>query len=130
MSEWPKFFPVDVPPKDAIEAAGECYLLVKNCPPCGDDFISSYEEKPSRDFGEEFWKACGMSCHTEQADAEKTRDRYYPLRKRRLAFGELPRDCGKMKSTPSQIANSHATLWLWSGAEIHNAFVCLEDEGS
>lgn len=118
-SEWPAFFPDGVPPETATAASGVAYRLVRQLPPDKSDFRSSHEENPKRDFGEDFWMACGVSFHKRLADARRTRARFKPLRKRMIARGTLRSEFGVMLRTGS---GSHLTVWLRKGVTPHESF--------
>jgi len=59
---WPDFYPEGTPPMKAIATNGESYRLVENCPPIIDDFKSTFEEYPNRNFrAKDLSLACGTS---------------------------------------------------------------------
>lgn len=122
VSEWPSFFPKDVPPADAVDAEGRAFRLVRGIPSAPGDFLSTFEENPGREHGDHFWMACGASLHTKLEGSQKTRQRYKPLRERRIAVGVLNAEHGKMKPTPG-FHPSHITVWFRVGATPHLSFV-------
>jgi hypothetical protein len=124
-AEWPNYFPLGVPPDDAVDANGPVYRLVKLCPPQANDFLSSYEEYPGRSF-HDLENACGMSVYRLIQDVQRTRNRYRPLRNRRIAIGVLLPEFGRMKPTPTN-GDSHYTVWLRCSANLGPAFQCVEE---
>ncbi|MBE3861508.1 hypothetical protein HJ170_18245 [Vibrio parahaemolyticus] len=48
MSDYPDYYPDDMPPKDAIAASGTAFRLVNSNPPVKTCFSSTLEENPGR----------------------------------------------------------------------------------
>ncbi len=119
---WPSFFPVDTPPTDTEAALGQAYRLVDSIPSSSSDFLSVYQLTPERNFSS-LSMACGVSFHTDLEDARKTRQRFKPLREKRVSVGQLIPAHGVMQPTPAKEAPSHLTVWFYVNAEPHNSFV-------
>lgn len=122
-SEWPDFFPEGVPPDNATPAEGDAFRLVVSIPPSDSDFLSSIEDQPNRNFkDDQMWMACGVSFHRQLECSRRTRDRYRPLRNRRIAKGTLKSEHGVQLST-SGGGGSHFTVWRRNGLFIHPDFI-------
>jgi len=119
METWPSFYPENVPPDDAHDTVGVAYRIVDSIPPQRSDFKSTYEENP-RDYGDDLWKACGTSLHTEIEGARKTRARYPKLREKMIVTGEMVESLGKMKQTPSKLSVTHITAWFKLNSDPEN----------
>lgn len=121
-SSWPEFFPQDVPPSHSVAAKGQVYRLVDTIPPSAADFRPAYQETPQRNFGQDLWKACGLSFHRDLEDSRRTRSRYKALRQKHIVVGVLVPSFGRMLSTPSVVSPSHVTVWLYRDALLHPHF--------
>lgn len=122
-SEWPAYYPPNVPPSAAVDATGTAYRIVKTIPPGATDFRSTLEvrvEKGGSVPDDQLWQACGTSVHTDLADSRRTRDRFPPLRGQKIVVGELLPQHGKMMPTGGA---SHVTVWFRVSATPHTAFV-------
>lgn len=119
MDEWPAYYPENVPPPDAIDTSGIAYRLVSTLPPSNSDFKSTYEKDPNNDYGDGLWMACGASLFTDIEGVLKTRKRFRPLRKKKIAVGEMVVSLGKMKNTtPGKNSHkSHITVWFRLSSE-------------
>lgn len=118
-SSWPSHFPKGVPPSEAVDADGVSFRLVDSVPATPNDFKSQFELFPGRDFGPNLALAHGVSFHRELEDSKRTRDRFKPLREKKIATGALSPPLGRMMSTPSKWAKSHFTVWFQQGATPH-----------
>jgi hypothetical protein len=107
---WPEYFPDQCPPSDARQDELSVFRLVTNCPPTANDFLPTIIESPHRRFsGEELCLACGVSVFKDKADILKTRERFKPLRDKKLAYGMIKPTDGLIKETGQP---SHVTWWL------------------
>lgn len=121
-SEWPDFFPEGIPPDSSTNAEGDAFRIVAKIPSSDSDFLSIIEEQPDRKLrDDQIWKACGVSFHRKLKCSQKTRDRYRPLRNRKIAKGTLKKEHGVQLSTSSQ-GNSHFTVWRRNGSPMHPDF--------
>jgi hypothetical protein len=120
--EWPKFFPPDVPPREASIASGSAFRLVKSNPPSESDFLSTIEENPDRIFDEDpLGKRYGTSFYRKLECIKVTQKRFKPLRNRNIVRGMLKGDHGVQLPTPFQ-GNSHLTVWLYPKSQIYLDF--------
>lgn len=119
---WPDYYPSDVPPPDAVPAAGRVYRIVKAVPPTKADFSSGYEDYYPKEWGLRLWMACGTSFFTNLDDARSARDESPRLRGRRIVVGDLRPEHGVMKSTPNRKRKSHITVWLRTTVTAHVDF--------
>lgn len=121
-AEWPAYYPKGVPPATAADAKGRAYRIVRTVPPAPVDFRSTFEEwaeqgKPVP--ADDLWRACGTSVHTDLAESRATRERYKPLRTRKIVVGDLEPPHGKMMPTGGP---AHVTVWFRVAAKPESAF--------
>ena len=131
MTNWPNYYPADVPPEHASHASGVAYRIVRTIPPSAIDFRSTHEEWTERGVpvpAELLWMACGTSVHTELEGSVATRRRFKPLRNRRIVVGELVAAHGKMLPTQGDHP-SHVTVWFYVGSTPELAFT-IDAEGA
>jgi hypothetical protein len=121
-TEWPSYYPPEVPPVDSVPAEGRAFRIVSVFPPSADDFRSTHEENPTRSYGDVFWMACGTSLHAGLAGAQRTRERYKFLREKKIAAGTLVATMGHMKPTPTRWSSVHITVWFKRSATPHRFF--------
>ncbi|MBY7969338.1 hypothetical protein KW445_06695 [Vibrio fluvialis] len=126
MSDYPDFFPEDIPPQDAIPTQGDAYRLVNCNPPSRDCFCSTIEEYPGRKAKRptDTEMLYGASLFTEAAEATKKKQLFKPLRNKMLCAGRLIEEDGMMKKTGGP---HHITVWFKNNADPHNRFTCIEE---
>lgn len=127
LETWPDSFPDACPPSDAEVASGSFYRLVDSDPPTQRDFMNHHELLAAGRFRSRFWPddciAAGLSVFGDVADAQKTRAAVGPLRKKKIAVGEIT-GAGRMKHTPRHSKCTHHTWWrtaddaAWEGFEV------------
>jgi hypothetical protein len=123
--EWPSYYPAGVPPDEAKDAAGCAFRIVKTIPPAAADFRSSFEEYTEKGTpipANKLVQAYGTSLHTDITGSRETRNRFRPLRNRRIATGILVSAHGKMMETGG-IHPSHITVWFRLRAQPELAFL-------
>lgn len=121
---WPDYFPEQCPPSDARQDDLKVFRLVTSSPPTADDFLPTTIESPHRKFtGEELCMACGVSVFKNIADIIKMRDRFKPLRTKKIAYGTITFSDGLVKETGQP---SHVTWWLQTN-EPHATFREIAD---
>ena len=108
--EWPDFYPVNCPPKEAKPASGTVYRLVRYNPAQAEDFKTPWEEYPGR-FPAPTITNCGLSVHTDLQDSEKLKNRIPKFRRRQIAEGELNPTLGMIQHTRS-LEQSHHSWWI------------------
>lgn len=119
---WPIYFPVDVPPSDVIAATGEAFRLVDNVPPTAADFMSYYEEDPTRtyDTAEKKVKSYGISLWTSESKIRRGL-RNYPNKEqfaaKKIVKGMLIPSLGVIPEKKS--TRGHITLWKCDNASPH-----------
>ncbi len=116
-AEWPSYYPPGVPPEKAIDAAGRAFRIVRTIPPTSVDFRPTYEDWMAQKKvipSDKLWQACGTSVHTDLAASRATRQRFRPLRDRRIVLGDLSPQHGKMMETGER---AHLTVWFRAGAK-------------
>jgi hypothetical protein len=121
-SEWPEYYPGDIPPPEAKNASGTAFRLVKSIPPQATDFRSTYEEDIQRNGRPRTTKSpslYGTSLHLNAKASAATRERFPPLRGRRIACGTLDPSHGRMSEVD---ASAHFTVWFRAAATPHLAF--------
>lgn len=108
---WPSDFPAQCPPSIARAEEIYVYRLVNNSPPKAEDFLSTRQEWPAREFKTEIDKcnACGVSVFRNKNDAEKKKQKYKPLRSKLIAYGKIDASDGVILET---YESSHMTWWL------------------
>lgn len=126
--EWPDFYPVNCPPKEAKPASGTVYRLVRYNPAQAEDFKTPWEEYPRR-FPEPTTTNCGLSIHIDPQDSEKLKNRIPKFRKRQIAEGELNPTLGMIQHTPS-LERSHYAWWIPIGAEPWFVFNVISESRS
>ncbi|MBH3136416.1 hypothetical protein I5M99_06185 [Serratia marcescens] len=125
-NEYPNYFPENVPPKEAKDAEGEFFRIVKSNPPQQGCFLSMYKEKPNRlkKFSGLKLKCCyGVSVYTEESAVVNAFDKFPEgTGQRYVAKGTVCAENGKMMKTFSD--PFHHTLWLKLNSQIHEVFSC------
>lgn len=125
-SQFPEFYPSKVPPKEAKDAEGEFFRIVKNDPPQKGCFASMYEDKPKRlkKFSGLSLKCCyGVSVYTDESAVVNAFDKFPEgTGQRYVAKGTVCAEDGKMMKTFTD--PFHHTLWLRQGTQIHEKFSC------
>lgn len=127
VEEWLSFYPKGTPPKEAKDAEGDFFRIVKSNPPSKDCFRSMFETNPKRTkkFKDlELKCTYGLSVYSEQEAVvnafdkfpEGTSDCY-------VAIGTVSPGDGKMMKT--FVDPAHFTLWLRSNHKIHTKFSCV-----
>lgn len=120
---WPTDFPKDVPPAGALEADGIAYRIVKADPPCELDFVGHNKEPHVKKSGKLKPADYGTSMFQKLEEIRELKNFYAPLRKKRIACGNLIPKHGKM-SPPDH--KSHFETWLRLKTKIENSFKVLE----
>ncbi len=116
---WPDYFPNQCPPVDARKDWLAVFRLVSQNPPAQGDFLPTIKESPHRQFTDEnLCIACGVSVFKNIDDILKKREKYKPLREKKVASGIILPDDGLVKETGGQ---SHLTWWLQT-EEPHTSF--------
>lgn len=123
---WPDFFPPDLelPPKDAVDANGTVYRLVRSIPPAEGCFLATHEEQPDRhqkcNTLEKKQAVYGTSVWVSKERLLEAME-YLPqgLRQRKLASGIVNASMGKMRKT---LEEGHFTLWLRKNSRVHMNF--------
>lgn len=126
VAEWPDFYPDNTPPQEATPTNGQSFRLVDSNPPTRDDFRSTIEETPHRNFRDEMTKicACGTSQFGKLEDIQKKRKLFPKLRNKLIAEGQLEPAHGKMLNT---FEPSHHTVWYRLTAQPQFNFSVLEN---
>jgi hypothetical protein len=107
--------PSNCPPVDAYPSVMVVYYLVDSDPPTQKDFLSLKEKRPDRNFDtpDKICESCGLSVFTDIVGTELARKISRSLRNKKLAKGNLPKNSGKIKNTPSQnTGDTHHTWWV------------------
>lgn len=123
-SAWPVHFPVACPPQEAQPDNLEAYRIIDGSVATPQDFESHVAAgKPFN--ANEHCRACGISIYKNLDDAKKTRDRFKPLRHKKIAKIKISENDGVVMqtSTPS----SHFTWWMTTSAP-ESCFVKVEAE--
>ncbi|HHQ4313680.1 TPA: hypothetical protein ACSP7Z_004362 [Serratia fonticola] len=124
--EYPDFYPSNVPPKEAKDAEGVFFRIVKKNPPQNECFASMFEEKPKRlkKFSGLKLKCCyGVSVYTEENAVVNAFDKFPEgTGQRYVAKGTVSAEDGKMMKTCAD--PFHHTLWLKINAQLHEKFSC------
>ncbi|WP_380187815.1 hypothetical protein [Iodobacter arcticus] len=114
-----EFLPEQCPPSDARQDNLKVFRLVANCPPNANDFLPTKVESPHRKFTiDELCMACGVSVFKNVADILKKRERFKPLKSKKIACGTISPSDGLVKETGQP---SHVTWWLQTN-EPHATF--------
>lgn len=116
------YFPPNCPPADAQETNRRVYRFVRTNPPTSSDFKSHKELFPTRNFGDEECKACGLSVYTNLDDARLAQRNIPGMAKRLLAQCDLEIQDGRIKATPAFSGESHHTWWKPPSLAIENRF--------
>ncbi|HHX8321780.1 TPA: hypothetical protein ACVOYR_000452 [Vibrio alginolyticus] len=126
MSDYPDYYPDDMPPKDAIAASGTAFRLVNSNPPVKTCFSSTLEENPGRKAKKPTDREMlyGSSLFTQKKEALKKKKLFKPLRQKLLSTGALIEDDGVMKETGG---HHHVTVWFKTDSEPHTRFECIEE---
>lgn len=117
MTTWPDWFPPNCPPPSASAASGTFYRLVEEPTVKRDDFRSLRELFIQGVKKRQYWpddqecKAVALSIHSVIGDAEATRRAIGPLRKHRIAEGEIDGE-GRVLPTPGRRGDSHHSWWM------------------
>lgn len=124
---WPAHYPEMCPPGDAENVAGMVYRFTSKTIPKFSDFISYYELKPDKDWGDKACQARGLSVYTTEEDCRAARAAVPALKKKKLCVAELPAEAGVIALTPSKNTTNHKTFWSLLGAEeLSEIFIPLE----
>jgi hypothetical protein len=123
---WPNFFPDGCPPIEAWPATGVFYRLVEPGGPSPRDFLSRRELRPDEPVDHPC-EACGLSGYRDPADFARLRRRFPPLRRKRIARGELHAGLGLMKKT---FSDSHHTWWVMLGSQPWTCFEIVPEESA
>ncbi len=113
--EWPDYFPDNCPFEDAKEPSFKVYYLVKNNPPCAEDFRSLHERRPDSKFDNSALEcqSCGISVFTDIEGIDLAKKISSGFRRMKTAAGTLTPDLGLIKNTKSQrTGDSHHTFWF------------------
>lgn len=126
---WPDFFPGDCPPSDALLPNHQVYRFVGSFPPQPTDFKSHKERWPSRDFGEQECKACGLSVFTDFEDIRVARSHVPGMAKKHIVCFGIDNAEGLIKATPatSHYGRSHHTWWKPSLLSVESRCVAVDD---
>lgn len=126
MSDYPCYYPDDMPPEDASPASGIAFRLVNENPPIKSCFSSTIEENPGREARKPTDREMlyGSSLFTQAKEALKKKKLFKPLRQKMLSTGPLIEDDGVMKKTGGQ---HHITVWFKNDSEPYTRFVCIEE---
>lgn len=111
MYNWPTHYPAQCPPSHAVELTGTVYRFINGRSPADVDFLSHYERKPDRDWGNDTCKAMGLSVLRSIEDCQTMRAGVPALRKKRIAVASINGSAGVIASTPSHACEGHKTWW-------------------
>lgn len=120
---WPEDFPKHVPPKEAIEAKGIAYRIVKADPPHELDFVGHNKEPHVKKSGVLKAADYGTSMFQKLEKIRELRNLYPALRKKHIACGTLVPKHGKMSQPDFK---SHFETWLRLRTKIEDSFKVLE----
>jgi hypothetical protein len=126
MSDYPDFYPEDMPPEDAEPADGCAFRLVNCNPPLKSCFEATIEENSKRKARKPTDREMlyGTSLFRKAEEACKKRDLFKPLRNKKLSTGMLIDEDGVMKKTAGP---HHITVWFKTNSTPHERFKCIED---
>lgn len=126
MSDYPDYYPDDMPPEDADPASGMAFRLVNSNPPIKTCFSSTIEENPGREAKKPTDREMlyGSSLFTQAREALKKKRLFKPLRQKILSTGALIEEDGVMKKTGGP---HHITVWFKADADTHTRFECIEE---
>lgn len=107
---WPDYFPDQCPPAESRLDTLVVYRLVEATPPTALDFQPTVLESPHRQFPpDKLCMACGVSVFKDAEDARRSRDKYKPLRNKKIARGTITPEDGLVLETGKP---THVTWWL------------------
>ncbi len=109
---WPTTYPKNVPPGDATPAAGHVFRAVSNVPPTPDDFLTSREENPRREFND-IAQSYAVSFFENIAELQDKIRRYKPLQDKQVVQGNLVDALDFIKKAKK---GSHISLWKCIGS--------------
>ena len=122
---WPDdFVDGEVPPDESVQAEGIAYRLVKDIVPCADDFVGHNKEpfvKKAPCTPSDY----GTSMYREIRGVKSLQKLFKPLRKKRIATGELIPLHGQMSREADE--HSHFETWLRLNTGIEMHFKVLEE---
>lgn len=130
MTTWPEWYPPECPPKSAESATGSFFRLVDGEQVTAVDFLSNRELVDQGIKTRVHWTedaeylAVACSVHAAKQDAERTRNSFGALRKKRLALGPVDGD-GRIMNTPAKNGPSHHSWWRPTGDEAWKSFEVL-----
>jgi len=124
---WPDNFSDDIPPEDAVPAAGLVYRLVDSIPPTEKDFLPYNIEKPSYEPPDDRCRirSFGISTWSKKSKIVKAREKYPAAEQfgnKLIASGDLVAELGVIQRSRS----GHVTLWKQVGSKPH-LHVCNEE---
>lgn len=122
---FPNTWPEDCPPRDALDAEGETYRIVKNNPPSPSDLASHFETG-------KLLKAppclrCGLSVFRELREAMHQR-LLLPKLGAMIARATLVASHGKTKLTEGR-QPTHTTWWAYEHVNRASLFSVVKEEG-
>lgn len=127
VSEWLAIYPKGTPPREAKDAEGEFFRIVKSNPPTTECFQSMFETNPKRTKkfkNLELKCTYGLSIYSEEQAVVNAFEK----------FPEGASDCFVAKGTVSPadgkmmktfLDPAHYTLWLRKNHNIHTKFSCI-----
>lgn len=121
---FPKNWPNDCPPLDAIDAAGNVFRIAKHNPPTDIDFATHMETGKLKSAPE--CLRCGLSVFREFRDAMHQR-RLMPKLGQWIARATLAAEHGKTKLTSGQ-QPTHTTWWAYEGVDRVDLFSVVAQE--
>ena len=127
---FPDYFPANCPPEKASDKERTLFRLCKNSTLNEDDFVSYYEENPSK-FKNKV-NAYGLSAFPSEQACWAAMDKSPNLRAKYsyVAFGKNTPERGKTLDTPNGTSPQHITWWVYDGVKPHTFFkVCDEGGG-
>ena len=119
---WPKLWPEDCPPKDALPANGVLYRGVASNPPTPDDFRSQDELGAFKNAPQ--CLRLGVSLLTTLDDALHYLE-LFP-RAKFIARSKFQPVCGRIKPKATREFPSHHTWWSPEGFPRESVFSCLD----
>lgn len=110
MNKWPEYFPEQCPPAEARNDNVQVFRLVDGTPLSAEDFRPAVIEHPHRPFGsDKLCVACGVSVFRNVQDVIAKRNRFAPLRNKKIARGHITESDGLVLET---FEPTHMTWWL------------------
>lgn len=122
---FPKHWPSDCPPLDAVDAQGSVFRIVNNDPPVSSDLASHLETGKLPNAPP--CLRCGLSVFREIRDAVHQR-LLIPKLGRWIAKGTLETEHGKTKLTAGK-QPTHTTWWACDGVNRAGLFAVVREEG-